>query len=128
MFTSVRILYLLKCSLVPPILLVFLFFAAGVNLFNLYSPFKLLILHHSSLILLHTWQGLMDSTHTCMVLWPCMQPVIECKGNSIILQLSPWINIQLMKIQDFILDILVTALLECIDLFIAVFDAHGKII
>ena len=68
----------------------------------------------------------MDSTHTCMVRWPCMQLVVECKGNSIILQHSPWINIQLMKIQDFILDILVTALLECIDLFIAVFDAHGN--
>ena len=33
-------------------------------------------------------------------------------------------NIQLKKTQDCILEILVTALLESIDLFIAVFDVH----
>ena len=31
-----------------------------------------------------------------------------------------------MKIQDCILEILVTALLESIDLFIAIFNAHGN--
>ena len=54
-----------------------------------------------------------------------LQPavLVELKTHIMIFSIE---NIQLKKIQERLLEILVTVLLESIDLFITVFDAHDN--